>query len=114
MKSSEEFHARLEWLKTREGWLHYCQLIDEIGQLHDKKQADYGTDKDPFANIVASSEFGIKPWIGAMLRLNDKVSRIKSFILRGVLRNEPVSDSMVDIAVYALIAKVLYDRESAD
>ncbi len=82
-----------------------------MGELHDRKQQDYGTDNDPFANVRASREFGVEPWIGAMVRLNDKITRVKSFIAKGNLANESLEDSLSDIAVYAVIAKVLY-RES--
>lgn len=88
-------------------------LLDEIGQLHDRKQEDYGTDHDPFANVRASQEFGVAPWIGALIRLNDKVTRLRQFANRGSLANESAEDSMMDIAVYALIALVLYREETA-
>jgi len=87
------------------------ELLKEIGELHDRKQADYGTDTDPFANIRASEEFGVPAWVGALIRLNDKVTRLKGFVLRGSLKNESAEDSMRDIAVYALIALVLYEQE---
>ena len=89
----------------------FHELLKEIGDLHNKKQADYGTDADPFANVRASQEFGVAPWIGALVRLNDKVVRLKQFARRGALANESAKDSMMDIAVYALIALVLYEEE---
>lgn len=89
-------------------------LLKEIGDLHDKKQQDYGKDTDPFANVRASAEFGVAPWIGALVRLNDKVTRLKQFSSRRALANESAEDSMMDIAVYALIALVLYREESEE
>ena len=88
-------------------------LLKQIGELHDRKQKDYGAGTDPFANIRASQEWGIASWIGALVRLNDKVHRLKQFARRGDLANESAEDSMMDIAVYALIALILY-RESKD
>ena len=96
------------------GSARFHELLQEIGVLHDKKQSDYGTDADPFANVRASQEFGVRPWIGALVRLNDKVVRLKSFARKGSLENESAKDSMLDIAVYALIALVLYEGESAE
>jgi len=87
-------------------------LLKEIGDLHDRKQADYGADEDPFANVRASAEFGVEPWVGALIRLNDKVTRLKSFARRGTLANESAEDSMQDISVYALIAYLLYKEAS--
>lgn len=88
-------------------------LLAEIAELHDKKQADYGRTTDPFANVRATEEWGMPGWVGAMMRLNDKVRRLQKFAQVGSLANESAEDSMRDIAVYALIALILY-RESAD
>lgn len=93
----------------------FHELLVETGELHDLKQADYGTDSDPFANVRASAAWGVRPWVGAMVRLNDKVTRLQSMVATGgELKNEPVEDSLRDIAVYALIALVLYEEENAN
>lgn len=86
-------------------------LLREIGELHDRKQRDYGSSADPFANVRASEEWGVAPWIGALVRLNDKVHRLKRFAQKGSLANESAEDSMLDIAVYALIALILYREQ---
>jgi hypothetical protein len=87
-------------------------LLAEIAELHDRKQMDYGRTADPFANVRATEEWGMPAWVGAMMRLNDKVRRLQKFAQVGSLANEGAEDSMRD-AVYALIALILY-RESAD
>lgn len=92
----------------------FHQLLKEIGELHDRKQKDYGADDDPFANLRASEKWGIPPWLGALVRLNDKVTRLQSFARKRQLANESAEDSMRDIAVYAIIALVLYEQESND
>ena len=86
-------------------------MLKELGELHDKKSFDYGADNDPLANVRASEEFGIPAWVGALIRLNDKVVRLKSFARKKELKNESVEDSMKDIAVYSLIALILYEQE---
>ena len=88
-------------------------LLKQMGDLHDKKQSDYGSSKDPFANVRASESWGVPAWTGALMRLNDKIVRLQHFAQRGVLHNEGAEDSMMDIAVYALIALVLY-REAGE
>jgi hypothetical protein len=88
----------------------FHDLLRECGELHDKKQADYGKEADPFANVRASDEWGIPGWIGAMVRLTDKVRRLQSLARNGGLENEAAHDSFLDIAVYALIAYVLYEQ----
>lgn len=86
-------------------------LLKEIGNLHDKKQKDYGAESDPFANVRGSREWGVKPWVGAMIRANDKVKRLQKYARDGELANESARDSFMDLAVYSLIALVLHDEE---
>lgn len=85
-------------------------LLKEIGDLHDKKQKDYGVETDPFANVRGSSDWGVAPWVGAMIRANDKVKRLQKYARDGQLANEGARDSFMDLAVYALIALVLHDE----
>lgn len=85
-------------------------LLRKIGELHDRKQKDYGVAGDPFANIRASTAFGVPAWVGAVLRGNDKMKRIQAFIQNGKLANEPVEDSLLDLAVYAMIALILFQE----
>lgn len=92
----------------------FHQLLVEMGELHDRKQEDYGRGDDPFANVRASEEWGIPGWVGAMIRLNDKVRRLQALRTKGSLANEAAVDSFMDIAVYALIALVLYEQEQAN
>lgn len=93
------------------GSARFHEILKELGELHDKKQADYGRDNDPFANVRASEEWGVPAWIGAMVRLTDKVRRLQRFAQRGSLMNEGAEDSLRDIAVYAIIALVLLEEK---
>jgi hypothetical protein len=88
----------------------FHELLNSAGDLHDLKSSDYGKGDDPFANVRATEEWGIPAWIGAMIRLNDKVARLKSLAANGSLNNEAAIDSFMDIAVYSLIACVLYEE----
>ncbi len=89
----------------------FHDILKELGELHDQKQADYGTDEDPFANIRASEEWGVPAWLGALIRGNDKMSRLKTFARKRSLKNESVEDSMRDLAVYSIIALVLFEQD---
>lgn len=90
-------------------------IFDELKELHQRKGEDYGTGQDPLANVRASQEFGIPPWLGAVLRANDKMSRLKTFALTGKLNNEGVEDNLKDIAVYMVIALHLFrEAEQGD
>lgn len=92
MKGDPRFHAELA----------------RLGALHDKKQEDYGTEDDPFANVRSSIRFGVEPWRGALVRMGDKVTRLEQYAHRGTLSNESFEDSLDDLAVYAIICKILH------
>lgn len=86
----------------------FMRVIGQIVELHLKKQADYGRDHDPFANVRASADFGVPAWVGCMIRANDKMKRIQKAASGGTLVNEGVEDSLMDLAVYAIIGLVLF------
>jgi hypothetical protein len=86
-------------------------LLKEMGEMHDKKGADYGSPADPFLNIRQGHEFGIEPWKNAMSRAGDKMVRIKQFAKTGSLENESVKDSLLDLASYAIIALILLEED---
>lgn len=108
VSSLAEFAQRVKEHKVIRGDPRFTALLKEIDAMHTRKQADYGSDKDPFANVRASEEWGIPAWVGALVRLNDKIVRLKSFARRGTLANESAEDSLVDVMTYAGIATVLY------
>lgn len=89
----------------------FYAVLADAARLHDKKQRDYGTDNDPFANVRASQDFGIEAWLGTVIRMNDKMRRLQTFAKTGTLANEGVEDALIDLLVYAGIALVLF-RES--
>ncbi len=86
-------------------------VIEEVLAMHRRKGADYGTKDDFFANVSASKDWGISPWIGAMMRANDKVVRLQSAARGSTLQNEGIEDSLLDIATYSIIALCLLRRE---
>jgi hypothetical protein len=89
----------------------FLQICDEIVEMHNKKQADYGRVGDPFANVRASADFGVPAWVGCMIRANDKMRRIQTAAQGSTLKNEGVEDSLLDLAVYAIIGLVLYRED---
>jgi len=89
----------------------FHEILKELGDLHDKKQQDYGRGDDPFANVRASKEWGVPGWVGAMIRGTDKIRRLQSLLANGKLANESAEDSLRDLAVYAVIALVLFEQE---
>lgn len=89
----------------------FIDIMEELKALHLKKQSDYGKEDDPFSNLRGASDYNVSPWIGAMIRANDKIRRLQTYAVRGTLYNETVVDAFNDLAVYTIIARVLWEQE---
>jgi hypothetical protein len=73
----------------------------ECAKLFDDKQQDYGS-----TNISASGE------IGVAVRVQDKASRMRHILLKGMrgekdVKNEPLVDTYQDVANYGMIGMLL-------
>lgn len=90
----------------------FAMVLGELQRMHDRKGQDYGRAGDSFANVRGSEDFGIPGWVGALVRANDKMRRLQNAASGASLANESVEDSLLDLAVYAVIALILY-REAA-
>jgi len=116
--SQDELDEALERLagdgiahEQRPGSLPFLELLEELRQLHLSKSQDYGSESDPLANIRQGAEFvGIEAWRGCMVRVADKVQRLKTFCKTGRLVHEGVRDTLLDLAAYSLLAIVLFDE----
>lgn len=96
------------------GESRFTDTLLDLYSVHLTKHQDYDPSGLLFENIRQSKEFGVPGWIGAMVRLNDKIKRIQSFIKHCSLQNEGVKDSLLDIANYAIIALILYEETYHD
>lgn len=93
----------------------------QLLELHDKtcadcravmemKNTDYcGGSGDPFANFRISEMLGVHPATGIMMRMTDKMQRIKSFVSNGALavKAESFEDACDDLVNYAILLKGL-------
>lgn len=91
----------------------FHEVLAEQAALHDRKNEDYGADKDPFANFRAAESWEIPAWVHAYLRIEEKMQRLRQFRANGALANESARDSVIDIAVLSSIAVVLFDEATA-
>lgn len=75
----------------------YQLVLDELMAMFLKKHKDYGK-----GNILAVKELGIS------MRISEKIERIKHLLLSDTMpNNESIDETWTDIAVYAIIAKLL-------
>jgi hypothetical protein len=103
--------------ELRPGSREFLDVLDELKQLHLRKTMDYGVDEDALSNIRSSADVVNMPaWAGCILRISDKMHRLKAFFRRGKCEFDGVEDTLKDIACYAAIALVLHreQQESLD
>lgn len=98
---------REKLMSLHEETLLHCQEIMRA------KSHDYSNGSDPYANFRIAEMFGLHPVTGILLRVTDKLQRIRSFVSTGELKvsGESVDDACDDIVNYAILMKGLL-RES--
>lgn len=90
----------------------FLEALDEVRDMHLRKSKDYGTNADAFANLRSSAEFCAMPsWAGAILRIADKMHRIRAYFENGRTEFDGIEDTLLDGASYFLLALCLYREE---
>lgn len=98
--------------RPRPGSLAFMEVLEEIREMHLKKSQDYGEPVDALANIRFGAEVvGVEPWRGCVIRIADKMQRIRSYCRDGKLANESFEDALSDLASYAIIALVMFREQ---
>lgn len=87
------------------------QNFNDVFTLVQTKNEDYtaGSD-DPYANFRLAELEGVSAETGVMLRVQDKMQRIRSFINTGDLavKSESVEDALSDVIGYMQILRGLF------
>ena len=93
----------------------FVALLAEMQRLHESKSADYGSEEDPLANVRSGADFvNIEPWRGCMVRIADKVQRLRTYCRTGRLVHEGVRETLLDLSAYSLLAIVLFDEQNRE
>jgi hypothetical protein len=87
----------------------FIALLDEIRAIHDSKSHDYAN-TDPLSNLRMCETFGVPAFKGVLVRLSDKWSRITQLAGGKTPKHESLRDTLIDNAVYSLLAVVLLDE----
>ena len=101
---------------SNEGHPRFLQLLNEIRALHIAKSAGYAGQDNPdiYANFRKSALFGVSPFVGCMVRMSDKFIRAAN-LTRNPSNDqvsEPLIDTLMDLAAYALIGICLYEEQT--
>lgn len=88
-----EIDKRAELFRT------HGELCQEAYVLMEKKNADYGTQGDPFHSFRMFGALGI------LVRMGDKLSRLTSFQEKGfnAVASESVRDTVIDMINYSVL-----------
>ena len=95
----------------RHGDPRFYKLLDEIAALHARKSHDYAPQDDPLINFRQTDALGVPAWKGILVRMTDKWNRIRQLAGGKTPKNESLRDSLIDLAVYALLDVILLDEE---
>jgi hypothetical protein len=93
---------------TQEEYLkRFRRIIEVMYETTEAKNNDYAEDADALANF---NEFGST---GILIRISDKFKRIKNCLwFKKTFRvKETIIDTMIDLAVYAVIMIIAYEYE---
>ena len=92
-------------MDRNELFLLHKELCSTGRELMERKNADYGATTDPFANFRMAALLHMRPELGVLLRLQDKMARLVSFIEKGNLavKEESWKDAIIDIINYSVI-----------
>lgn len=103
----------------------FLALLDQMRDIHIRKARDYGElgpdGTNLLANMKRSLAMGINPATAAMIRMSDKWSRVQTLYARRLrdgsgpaVADESLSDTLVDLASYALLALILMEEEGKE
>lgn len=87
------------------------EILGELRDLHRRKGHDYGD------NLSAVAELGLSPLLGILVRMSDKWRRIANLTHTGApprVADETLSDTLRDLASYAILALVETEKPRAD
>lgn len=86
--------------------LHNAICSDALALMR-KKNVDYGGKDDPFRN------FHLFGGLGILVRMSDKIARLRSFEERGefAVENESLKDTVIDLCNYAILYYAYKGRE---
>lgn len=94
----------------------FLQLLQVMEDVHRRKNAGYAGQEslDPWANFRMAEMINISPFKGCLVRMGDKYARICNLTKNpdNEQVGEDITQTLLDLAVYCLIAICLYEEES--
>lgn len=96
----------------RPGSAEVLKVFEEAAKLHLRKTLDYGADENALRNIQEGADLiNVESWRACLIRIADKMSRMRAFCRRGRVEFDGVEDNLIDIVSYAAICLAEFRRE---
>jgi kynureninase len=89
----------------------FHEIVKEMVEIHDKKNKDYAGDEYLSNFLMCEKHMGVPAWVGCIIRLSDKMARLMNIARTEevAVSDESVTDTLTDLAVYAIITRILYE-----
>jgi len=98
----------------RPGTDKFMGILDEVRVMHIRKTQDYGKATDALSNIRESADIiNTQAYAGAILRMSDKMHRLRAFFHNGKTEFDGIEDTLLDLCAYSAIALVLFREEQS-
>jgi len=88
--------------------------------MHVRKNSDYSQVSDSLSNFRMCESFGAEAWRGCLVRVSDKWARVQSLAAKEVhgeapaVLEEALNDTLMDLAAYALLVRILREEAEKD
>ena len=89
----------------------FKEILDAEYRLFCRKQHDYGSDNITLGEDISTEEGRMVSLTALVVRMNDKINRLKTIIIKNKGRNavtqETYMDAFVDLSIYGIIAQLV-------
>jgi len=100
----------------REGLLkNLRETFDKCLAICENKNKDYADNSDTFKNINSSRIINVKPELGLLVRMLDKITRMGNLIEKEgehAVLDEALEDTVIDGIVYLAMLKAMLDSKN--
>lgn len=94
----------------------FKNLLKEMWGIRQAKREDYNVKADDnflqIENFKMAELFGVPSYVGILIRISDKFTRLASFVRKGfnAVKDESVEDTLLDLANYSLLCIIEYRK----
>lgn len=95
----------------------FNEILGYMAELHAVKSNDYAGSDDPYSNFrLSASQVQAKPMLSVEVLIATKQARLRELMwtFGKTARNESIADTLLDRAVYAVIALLLWNEGSSE